>query len=400
MIPQDIITRQKEVELALENDDLNRVSRRCLDLTYDFDLPSRFKTKSINLRIAYNESKKLGDSGNNNEHLKTQFQALLAEICELNIDPQFPEIPEIICKVDHIGKDYSNKRSGFKLQPIELTLKKGLVVGLVGENGNGKTTLLRLIAGELESTSGKVSVFEGGREVFKPEEKKSKIAFIPQRIPRWWGSVKEQISFEAAIKGMRGSRNIEAVNFIIHRLGLTNFSDHSWSELSSGYKLRVEIAKALVWQPKLLILDEPLANLDLKAQELLLQDLRDLADSPKLPVAIILSSQQLHEVELVADQIVFLKNGRSVYNGNINDLKDTDELITLELHGSFTYENLKDWFTDLKVKIEQTSKGFTIYAPKDIKVNNLIQKLIDEDCTLEYFRDITNSTKKLFNDKF
>lgn len=400
MIQHDLTSRKREVELALENDDLNRVSRRCLDLVYDFDLPSRIRTQAIQLRIAYNQTKKLGSSGNDNSDLKAQFIQLMQEVDGLQIDTDFPLVEEIICEVDGIGKDYGNNGSGFSLNPIHLTLRKGLVVGLVGENGNGKTTLLRLIAGEIEPTAGKLTVFEGDQEIVLPEEKLAKIAFIPQRIPRWWGSVKEQVSFEGAIKGIKGGNNEELTEFIIHRLGLTNFANHKWSELSSGYKLRVEIAKALVWQPKLLILDEPLANLDLKAQELLLQDLRDLADSPKLPVAIILSSQQLHEVELVADQIVFLKNGRSVYNGKISDLKNTDELLTVELHGNFTYESLKDWFSPQGVKIEQTSKGFTLYAPQSIKPNAMLQKLLDESCEIEYFRDITNSTKKLFNDKF
>ena len=81
----------------------------------------------------------------------------------------------------------------------------------------------------------------------------------------------------------------------------------------------------MVWNPKVLILDEPLANLDLLAQELLLQDLRDLVNSHKNPVTVILSSQQLHEVETVADQIIFLKNGRAVYNGSVHEIKNTDK---------------------------------------------------------------------------
>lgn len=105
-------------------------------------------------------------------------------------------------------------------------------------------------------------------------------------------------------------------------------------------------------------------------------------------------------MELVADQIVFLKNGRSVYNGKISDLKNTDDLTTVELHGDFSYEALKQWFGEMGVKIEQTSKGFTVYAPKALHINTILGKLLEENCTIEYFRDITNSTKKLFNDKF
>lgn len=392
-----ISERLQEIELALENQDLNRVSRRILDFAFEFDLPENLQRRAVNTRISYNTKKQLGASGNTDGELFTQYSELISQFKSENTGAVVnTDIPEIICKVEGIGKSFGR----FKLNPIDLTLKRGNIIGLVGENGNGKTTLLRLISTDLEPTFGGVKVFEGGKELPTYEEKKERIAFIPQRIERWWGSVESQISFCASIKGLSSEENRRQTQFIIHRLGLTNFATHHWSELSSGYKLRVEIAKTLVWNPKVLILDEPLANLDLLAQELLLQDLRDLANSMKRPVTIILSSQQLHEVETVADQIVFLKNGRAVFNGAIDEIKDTDQSTTIELDGDFNYSDLMKAFDSIEIKVEQNSSGFTLTSDHSVKAQFILKTLVEKELTISYFRDITNSTKKLFNDKY
>jgi ABC-2 type transport system ATP-binding protein len=392
--------RIQEIELALENQDLNRVSRRVLDYTFEFDLPIEIQKQSLEYRITYNTKKQLGSSGNKEEELADNFASLLKVLKVYDSSPIVNlDIPEIICEVKGIGKTY-RKSKGFKLNPIDLILVRGKIIGLVGENGNGKTTLLRLISTDLAASFGEIKVFEGVNQIRSYEKIKQRFAFIPQRIERWFGSVESQISFCASIKGLSKEENKKQTQFIIHRLGLTNFYKHTWSELSSGYKLRVEIAKTLVWNPKVLILDEPLANLDLLAQELLLQDLRDLVNSHKNPVTVILSSQQLHEVETVADQIVFLKNGRAVYNGSVHEIKNTDKTTTIELDGSFNYSDLMSAVESIGIKLEQNSSGFTLICSHETTAQEILKILVFKDLKVTYFRDITNSTKKLFNDKY
>ena len=209
------------------------------------------------------------------------------------------------------------------------------------------------------------------------------------------------MSFEAAIKTFKGSVNSEKVEFILHRMGLSNFRELKWSQLSSGYKLRFEIAMNLVWDPQVLILDEPLANLDLQAQELLLQDLRNLANSLRNPLSIILSSQQLHEVETIADQIIFLKNGRAVFNGPLSDFENLDKNQTFELNGKFNYQQLQELLADWKdLKIEQSASSFLINCSPENKKEDLLKRLLDASMEIEYFRNISSSTKKLFSDKY
>lgn len=393
--------RIHEVELALSNQDLNRVSRRALDLAYEFDYPSSIKKQALQLRESYNLSKELGSSGNANDALIESFEELLRDFKSIErVIDKNPSVEQVICKANQLGKKYSSLKGSFQLDPIDLILEEGKIVGLVGENGNGKTTLLRLLCGELASSSGTLSFYEGDVQLKTWEEIKATIAFIPQRTDRWWGTVEEQISFGASIKGILGNENEDRKEFIIARLGLSNFRKHSWSELSSGYKLRVEIAKTLVWQPRVLILDEPLANLDLLAQELLLQDLKDLANSWKQPVSMILSSQQLHEVETIADQIVFLKNGRAVFNGGLEDLKNQDDFHTVETNGNFSYDDLGELLKEFDVRIEKTASGFTLLVPNKTDLKQILSSIVASNYELNYYRNISNSTKKLFSDKY
>lgn len=393
--------RIHEVELALSNQDLNRVSRRALDLAYEFDYPHTIKQSALQLREQYNFSKELGSSGNENSELIGDFSNLLIQFKSIEREVVGnEEAEEVICEALQLTKKYSSLKGSFQLNPIDLTLEKGKIVGLVGENGNGKTTLLRLLCGELAASGGRLNFYEGIHQLETWEDIKSTLAFIPQRTDRWWGTVEEQISFGASIKGILGEENEERKEFIIARLGLSNFRKHTWSELSSGYKLRVEIAKTLVWQPRVLILDEPLANLDLLAQELLLQDLKDLANSSKQPVSMILSSQQLHEVETIADQIIFLKNGRAVFNGGLEELKNQDDFHTVETNGNFTYDELGELLKQFEVRIEKTASGFTLLVPNKTNLKQVLTVMVTSEYELNYYRNISNSTKKLFSDKY
>ncbi len=396
------LSRLEEIRLTLQNEDLNRAGQRLLDLTYDYDFPDKVRAGALHLRKQYNEGKELGKTKNTNSHLQKEYAAFLDKITQQQ-PGTIPEIApaETVARASSIAKYFRSRLHNFHFKPISLQLVRGNIIGLVGENGNGKTTLLRMICGDLATDEGDIEYYFDGKATRDWQIIKKKVAFIPQRIERWYGTAYDNISFQAAIKGYKGNLNEEKVDFIIHRLGLTNFRELTWTQLSSGYKLRFEIAMALVWDPKILILDEPLANLDIQAQELLLQDLRNLADSLRNPMSIILSSQQLHEVETVADQIIFLKNGNAVFNGNLKEFRELETGKTFELNGNFSYNDLHTLLSNWEeIKIEQSASTFTISCSGKHSKTELFRILIDNNYDISFFRDISGSTKKLFSDKY
>jgi ABC-2 type transport system ATP-binding protein len=394
--------RLQEIKLCLLNEDLNRTGQRMLDLTYDYQFQQEFRDAALNLRKLYNEGKQLGKLKNSNEFLIPDYTTLLGSLSLQQPAPvASAEGSTTVATINNIGKHFRSVLHNFHFQPISIELTKGSIIGLVGENGNGKTTLLRMISGDLAIDEGSIEYYFNGKATKDWQLIKKKIAFIPQRLERWYGTAYDKISFEAAIKGYQKELNKEKVDFIIHRMGLTNFRELTWTQLSSGYKLRFEIAMALVWDPAILILDEPLANLDIQAQELLLQDLRNLADSLRNPVSIILSSQQLHEVETVADQIIFLKNGKAVFNGSLRQFTELEKTKTFEISGDFSYYDLQKLLESWKdIKIEQSVSSYTISCSEEHTKEELLKLLIENKFSINYFRNISGSTKKLFSDKY
>jgi ABC-2 type transport system ATP-binding protein len=292
--------------------------------------------------------------------------------------------------VDHVSKTYTN--GNFRLSPVSFKVATGDVIGVVGENGNGKTTLLRCLAGQLAIDAGTVHHTQVKEQSYYAI--KHKVAFIPQRIPRWYGLLKDNLHFSAAITGVYGEENDRMVNFMLERLGLGSYAGFTWNQISSGYRTRFEIARVLLQKPSLLILDEPLANLDINAQQTILTDLRCMAKSVKHPMGVVLSSQQLHEVEKVADDVLFIKWGTCLFQ--TKEQKQAAESYVLELETAAGRDDLLRILGKDNVQI-QFNGGFYTITSTGYPVQEILNKLVSQQVSITYFRDITYSTKRFFN---
>ena len=237
-----------------------------------------------------------------------------------------------------ITKIYNNGR--FTLGPVDVKLKKGDIFGLVGENGNGKTTLLTVLASILKPTSGKVE-YSFATNSDDSYDVLSKLVYIPQRTAVWYGKVLDNLKFVLTHHKVNGRKNDFLVLMMVARFGLWKYKDLKWSELSSGYKMRFELARTMLRKPEIILLDEPLANLDILAQQIILEDLSMLSKSPVNPIAMVFSSQQLYEVEKVSDYVIYLRNGKPSNHLNV-DKKEEDCLI-IELDSENTRHSSSMW---------------------------------------------------------
>ncbi|MGH6754823.1 MAG: ATP-binding cassette domain-containing protein, partial [Bradyrhizobium sp.] len=198
--------------------------------------------------------------------------------------------------------------SKFQLEPLDLKVMPGRILGIIGMNGSGKSTLLDILRGEFAPDTGQVSYPALSREVGDWTAVKRQIGFVAQRSPPWRGMVLSNLEYAAAVHGIKGEENVEWTNRLLARYGLTLYKDRRWSELSAGFRMRFDLALARVNKPKLLILDEPLGNLDPVSQQSILFDIVQLARSTR--TAIIITSQHLYETEAVADEILLLAGGK------------------------------------------------------------------------------------------
>lgn len=285
------------------------------------------------------------------------------------------------------------KKSNFTLAVSKVNLKTSSITGVVGENGNGKTTLLNIIAGKLSAESETFTYFNKTPQSTEDWINiKDKIAFIPQRIPKWYGTLMQNLKLKASLENIPTNEIDTELNKVLAFLGLTKYAHLKWSEISTGYRLRFELARILIGKPQLLVLDEPIANLDINAQQQFLSDLKEIINAKDYPIAIVLSSQQLHEIETIADEMIFIKEGKAIFSGNKEALISNTNIIELLVKNT---TNLINFLTDSTYKYSKKGVYYQIEIG-ELSSNDFLSFLISENIEVSYYRNISNSTKKLF----
>jgi len=304
---------------------------------------------------------------------------------------------KIVISCKDLVKHFSSEN--FTLGTVSFDFRLGEITGLVGLNSHGKSTLLRLIAKRLKPDSGTVTYSNAGQEEGQPLAggyPALRVGYLPQELPYEFGSVKNNLHLTASLAGLYKQKNEREVQYALYRLGLFDKANTKISLLSGGFKLRYALAKLLVAQPDVLILDEPLANLDFKAQSNFLTDLYALARNNNKPISIIITSQHIEEVETVADNMMVLKNGQLVYAGKTNQVYADQGDNLYEIRCKLDFGELKHRLKDLDYNSITEESFFTfIYTPgyvtRDVFLDYCHQHQID----ITFFNDMGRSVKRL-----
>jgi len=369
-----------EVRELLKFDDHALVIKRIIDFTLDTGQIDFYKKTATFLDWL--------DANSTGIDIKQKLDALLDDLYTYLSTKPLGDRNKILEAID-LKKAYSP--AAFALGPVNIELYEGDIIGLVGENGNGKTTLLRLLCGELFGTSGTLNYSFRYKDHY---DLRTKLVYIPQRTDTWRGSMFENLVFTAAMYGYSPEENHLVVQLTIARLGLRKYRNHKWKDLSSGYKMRFELARMLLRKPKVLLIDEPLANLDILAQQTVLEDFRAIAKSPFRPLGIILSSQQLYEVEKASDQVIFLKNG---VQKNLYDAEAQQTHLVIEFESEWSQSTLTTTLSDLGLVSLQFNGGTYIATFNDaVTAHSFLQLVTERQIPLAYFRNISNSTRRFF----
>lgn len=376
----------EEIKKLIDFEDFALLTKRIIDLTLDTENISLYKNTLDFLNW-------LDQNTDKTEEKKERFSFILSELYQELADKPEADTDKHLLSTYNLIKSYKN--SSFALGPVSFDIKAGEIIGLVGENGNGKTTLLRSLCGELQPTSGEIKYLFSHANGY---DLRSKLIYIPQRTTSWQGSLLSNLRFTAAAYGITGETNILTVELIVARMGLRKYRTYKWKNLSSGYKMRFELARALLRKPKLLLIDEPLANLDILAQQIVLDDFRDIARSPFRPLGIVLSSQQLYEVEKASDRVIFLKNGtpRNLDQDTDITYAETPKLI-IEFESDWKQERLYAAFSAIGIERLQINGGTYVASfPASVTQNEFLRLILEQQLPLTYFRNISNSTRRFF----
>lgn len=206
-------------------------------------------------------------------------------------------------QVKEVKKRFSNQMA---LDGVSFTLQEGEVVGFLGPNGAGKSTLMKIICGYIRASSGSISVL--GMDIHnQTKEIQREIGFLPEHNPLYEELyVREYLQHVGKLYGVKNLK--ERVDYIVEKCGITNESHKKISMLSKGYKQRVGLAQALLHDPKVLILDEPMNGLDPNQ----IIEIRELIREMSVGKTVLFSSHIMHEVEQMCDRVIIINNGQMV----------------------------------------------------------------------------------------
>lgn len=220
----------------------------------------------------------------------------------------------MIVEVKNLIKRYGDK---IVLNGFNMNVEKGKITGLIGPNGSGKTTAINCILGLLSHDSGEINVF-GGEIKPNSYDKKARIGIVPQDIvvvPEL--KVQENIEFFCSLyeKNSKKVRKLaeEAMDFV----NITEYRNYLPKKLSGGLKRRLNIACGIAHKPELLILDEPTVAVDAQSRNFILNKIKDLS---KNGTSVIYTTHYMEEVEMIADNIVIIKDGKNIATGTLDSL--------------------------------------------------------------------------------
>ncbi len=215
--------------------------------------------------------------------------------------------------VKNLEKRYGEVRA---VKGVGFEVARGDIVGLLGQNGAGKTTVMKILTGYLEPTAGTITV--GGVDVLTDRlGVQRQIGYLPENAPLYPEMlVQEYLLMMCELRGLPPEKHIAALSDAVRATGLTKFLTRPIATLSKGYRQRVGLAQAILHKPEVLVLDEPTNGLD----PVQIQEIRGLIKRLAQHSTIILSTHILQEVEAVCNRVVILIDGEIAADAALSDL--------------------------------------------------------------------------------
>ena len=290
-------------------------------------------------------------------------------------------------KVSHIKKYYDNFLA---VDDLSFEVKPGEIFGLLGVNGAGKTTTFRMIIGLLEPSSGKITL--DGKPI--DYSVTDKIGFLTEeRSLLTKLTVLEQAIYYGVLKGMKEEDIERRLDELLEKFKIADYKNKKIKELSKGNKQKVQFIMAIINNPKLLILDEPFSGLDPFNVELFKDEIKEMASNGSM---IIFSSHRMEHVELFCKKLIVLKNGKSVLEGDLKEIKHKFRKKNIIISGEVDTEEIK------KIKgVISVNKNNLDYEVKiaDESVVDLVFKVVSKGKNITKFLVEEPSLNEIFIEK-
>lgn len=206
---------------------------------------------------------------------------------------------------------------------VNFKIGQGEIVGLLGHNGAGKTTIMKMISGYLEPNEGSIRIDNVDLQI-DPKRAQRNIGYLPENLPIYPEmSVADYLDYAGDMKGLKGQNKIDEIKRVIQATSLVEKLLSPIATLSRGYKQRVGVAQAILGRPKLLILDEPTNGLDPSQTEQMRKLIHDLSSE----ATVILSTHIMQEVDAICDRVLIIRHGELAVDASLKDLCRSNHLL-------------------------------------------------------------------------
>lgn len=294
-------------------------------------------------------------------------------------------------QIKGLKKSYNNTPA---LKGVDIEISKGEFFGLLGPNGAGKTTTINILTGLVFKDAGTCLVFE--KDIVKDYRyTRSKIGIAAQELSvDWFFTIEKLLYFQAGYYGISTKKANTKVNELLERLGLDKKRDSRLRQLSGGMKRRFQIAKALVHDPDILILDEPTAGVDVELRHDLWKYLKELHKKGK---TILLTTHYIEEAELLCDNVAIIDEGTILKEGSPKQLTKELGKSGVTVQTGKAIQNIENLLTDLTYTIEDSRLHFSV-EDAEKAIPNIIQKLSKINIPIHSITTETSSLEDVFLD--
>jgi len=294
-------------------------------------------------------------------------------------------------KIINLFKSYENVHA---VNGIDLEIKKGEFYGLLGPNGAGKSTTINSITSLVKPSKGSIEIF--GKNI---EDNfrfaRSKVGIAQQEVSQdWFFPVEQLLYFQAGFYGVLRKDAKERIEYLFNKLGLSKHRSKKMRELSGGMKRRLQIAKALVHNPDIIILDEPTAGVDVELRHDLWTYLQELHSEGK---TILLTTHYIDEAELLCERVGIIDKGKLIVEDSVNNLKKVVKNSSIEIQLKDELENKPQFLNDYEHHIEDKKINIIIDKP-NMELPSIILKFSEKAIKIEDIHIPQTSLEDVFLD--
>ena len=276
-------------------------------------------------------------------------------------------------KIEKVSKYFGEKLA---VDNISFDINKPGVFGLLGTNGAGKSTTIRMMLGILKKDSGEITW--NGKKV---ERKNVNFGYLPEErgiYPK--SKIYEQLLYFAELKGMKKENASKEIDYWMDKLKVSEYKNMTAEKLSKGNQQKVQFITAILNDPELIVLDEPFSGLDPVNTELLKEVILELVEKGKY---IVMSSHQMTSIEEFCSDVVIVNKGKTVLKGNLKEIKDAYKANRLIIN---TKQDITAEIKVLNLNIEKNiDNNYEIKIENEEIAHTLLKNLVNKNIEIDKF---------------